>query len=158
MIKPKEKFMKEAIRQARLAQKEGDYAVGAVLIKNDKIIASCSNRSKRDENPIAHAETLAILEGCKKFKTRHLSNCVLYATHEPCPMCASVIVWARLKGVVYGTRYIDMKKYRKHNGNKKYLWRTIDIPFQKIVDLSTEKIEIVKNFLRSDCVKLFHNN
>lgn len=157
MIEPKEKFMLEAIRQAKLAQREGDYAVGAVLVKDDEIIASCSNRSKRDESPVAHAETLAILEGCKIFKSRHLSDCILYTTHEPCPMCASVIVWARLRGVVYGARYEDMESYRENHANHNYLWRTIDISLQEIVDKSTEKVEIVKDFLRDECVKLFHN-
>ena len=157
MIEPKEKFMLEAIRQAQLAKEKGDYAVGAVLVKDDKIIASCSNRSKRDESPVAHAETLAILEGYKILKNRHLPECVLYTTHEPCPMCSSVIVWAKLKGVVYGARYEDMKNYRQNHANHRYLWRTIDISFKEIVDKSTEEVEIVKDFLRDKCIKLFHN-
>lgn len=157
MIEPKEKFMLEAIRQAKIAQKQGDYAVGAVLVNDDEIIAACSNRSKRNEDPIAHAEILAILEGCKAFKSRHLSNCVLYTTHEPCPMCSSVIVWAKLKGVISGARYTDMKEYQKNHANENYLWRTIDIPFQEIIDRSPEQIEIVKDFLRDECIKLFHS-
>lgn len=84
-------------------------------------MAICSNRSKRDENPIAHAETLAIIEASKILKKRHLKNCILYTTHEPCPMCASVAVFARLKGVVYGARYQDMKEYKKKNVNTNYL-------------------------------------
>lgn len=157
MIEPKEKFMREAIRQAQLAKKEGDYAVGAVLVRDGEIIAACNNRSKRDESPIAHAETLAILEGCKLLNSRHLPDCILYTTHEPCPMCSSVIVWARLKGVVHGARYEDMRDYRENHPSNNYLWRTIDISFQEIVDKSTEKVEIVRNFLRDDCIKLFHS-
>lgn len=149
--------MELAIKEAQLAQRQGDYAVGAVLVKGSKIIAKCSNRSKRDESPIAHAETLAIIQGGKIIKSRHLKDCILYATHEPCPMCASIIVWARLKGVVYGARYQDMKEYRKRHANHKYLWRTIHIPCREIFGKSTEKIEWVKDFMRADCVKLFHN-
>ena len=120
--------MRRAIKEAKLARRFGDYAVGAVLIGGDRIISAHSNRSKRDENPIAHAETLAIIEGSKKLRYRHLTNCILYCTHEPCPMCASLIVWARLKGVIYGARQQDMKSFRKKNANNYYLWRTIDIP------------------------------
>ena len=156
MIEPKEKFMREAIRQAKLAKGKGDYAVGAVLVKEGKIVSTCSNRSKRDESPIAHAETLAIIEACKVSKSRHLSDCILYSTNEPCSMCASVIVWAKLKGVVYGARVEDMKNYRKQFANHDYLWRTIDVSCKEIIDKSTEKIEIVKDFLRDECLKLFH--
>ena len=149
--------MQLAIREAMKARRQGDYAVGAVLVRGNKILAACSNRSKRDESPIAHAETLAIMRGSKILQSRHLKGCVLYTTHEPCPMCASVIVWARLKGVVYGARYQDMKEYRKRHANRHYLWRTIHIPCRQIFRKSTEKIEFVKDFMRRECIKLFHN-
>lgn len=149
--------MELAIKEADAARRQGDYAVGAVLVKGNKILAICSNRSKRDESPIAHAETLAIMKGSKIFKSRHLNGCILYATHEPCPMCASIIVWARLKGVVYGARYQDMKKYQKKHANHNYLWRTIHIPCREIFRKSTEKIEWVEDFMRKECVKLFHS-
>lgn len=156
-IKPKKKFMQLAIKQAELAQRHGDYAVGSILVRNNKVLVACSNRSKRDESPIAHAETLAILKGSKILKKRHLEDCILYTTHEPCPMCASVIVWARLKGVVYGARYQDMEKHRRKHANYHYLWRTINIPCKEIFNKSTEKIEWVKDFMREECVKLFRN-
>lgn len=157
MIKPNKKFMKMAIQEAKNAQQQGDYAVGAVLLNGSKVLAICSNRSKRDESPIAHAETLAIIKGSKILKKRHLKNCILYATHEPCPMCAGVIVMAKLKGVVYGARYQDMKKYSKDNSNNNYLWRTIDISCSEIFKKSTENIQLIKDFMRQDCIKLFHN-
>ena len=149
--------MREAIRQAELAKRAGDYAVGAVIIRGDKVISMASNRSKRDESPIAHAETLAILKASKIFGKRHLPNCVLYTTHEPCPMCAAVAVWARLKGVVYGARVEDMASYRVKNlHQKKYLWRTIDISCKELFKKSTEKVEVVGDFMRRECIKLFH--
>lgn len=156
MIKPKKKFMEMAIKEAELAQRQGDYAVGAILVKGNRVIAVCSNRSKRDESPIAYAETLAVMKASKILKSRHLEGCILYCTHEPCPMCASVIVWARLKGIVYGAQYQDMKKYRKQHANHHYLWWTIDIPSKEIFVKSTEKIEVVKNFMRKEYIELFH--
>lgn len=156
MITPKKKFMELAIKEAKSSRQHGDYAVGAILVKGNKIIARGSNRSKRDESPIAHAETLAVLKGCKIFKQRHLKDCVLYCTHEPCPMCSSVIVWSRLKAVIYGTTYGDMKNYRKNIKNND-LWRTINISCQYIFNKSTSKVEVVSNFMRKECLKLFHS-
>jgi len=157
MIAPKKKLMQLAIQEAKLARRQGDYAVGAVLVKGNKILAVCSNRSKRDDSPIAHAETLAIMKGSKILKSRHLRDCILYTTHEPCPMCASVIVWAKLKGVVYGARYQDMKRFGEKYANHRYLWRTINIPSREIFSKSTEKVETVKDFMREECIALFHN-
>src|SRR5687768_12185307 len=137
MIEPVKEFMQEAIRQAKSAQVEGDYAIGAVLVKDGKIIAVSGNRSFRDESPIAHAETLVILEAAKKLGTRHLNGCILYTTHEPCPMCASVAVWSRLKGVVYGARNKDMMDYSVINSGRKYLWRTIDISCEEVLKKAT---------------------
>ena len=156
-MKPQRKFMERAIRKAQAAARAGDYAIGAVLVWENEIISVSASRSKRDENPIAHAETLAIIKASKKLKTRHLINCVLYTTHEPCPMCAAVAVWARLKGVVYGSRQNDMKKYRLTNGNQHYRWRTIDIPCKQIFAKSTEKIQLIEDFMRTECMQLFHN-
>lgn len=158
MIKPNKRFMNLAIKEAQKAQRAGDYAVGAVLVMdNKKIVAICSNRSKRDESPIAHAETLAVMKASKLFKKRHLNNCVLYCTHEPCPMCASVAVWARLKGIVCGARIKDMQQYSKNHANHHYLWRNIDISCSEILNRSTENIILVKDFMRKECIKLFHN-
>ena len=156
-LQPNRKFMERAIKEALVAQREGDYAVGAVLVKGNRIIAACSNKSKRDESPIAHAEALAILKGSKILKSRHLEGCILYSTHEPCPMCASLVVWSRLSGIVYGARIRDMDYYSRKHANKNYLWRTIGISCEEILNSSHEKIALVKDFMRRDCVELFHN-
>ena len=83
MIKPNKKFMQLAIEEAKKAQKEHDYAIGAIVVKDNKVISSSSSRSKRDENPIAHGETLSIIKASKLLKSRHLLGCVLYTTNEP---------------------------------------------------------------------------
>lgn len=82
--------MRLAIREAELARRQGDYAIGAVLVKGNRIIAKCNNRSKRDESPIAHAETLAIIESSKILQKRHLNGCVLYCTLTNPALCAQV--------------------------------------------------------------------
>lgn len=157
MIKPQEKFMCLAIEEAEKAQKANDYAIGAVIVKNDKVICSANSHTLRDEDPVAHAECVAIIEASKKLKSRHLKNCILYTTHEPCPMCAGAVVWAKMKGVVYGAKCEDMKEYSKKYGNEKYLWRTINMSCKEVLDKSNENIEMIKDFMREDCIKLFHN-
>ncbi len=157
MLKPQKKFMERAIREAKAAKRMGDYAIGAVMARGNRIISSASNRSIRDENPIGHAETLAILQASKVLKRRHMSDCVLYTTHEPCPMCSSAAVWAKLNGIVYGSRVSDMNDHGKNHGNQRYSWRTIKISSKEIVKKSPGKIEIVKDFMRDECKKLFHS-
>ncbi len=148
--------MQLAIRQAKIGQRNGDYAIGALIIKGDKVITAHNSRSKRDESPIAHAEVLAILRASEILGKRHLANCVLYSTHEPCPMCAFAAVFAKLKGIVYGARIEDMKRHREKNGNGNYLWRTIEISCKEVIEKSTENILLVKDFMREECLKLFH--
>lgn len=70
-------------------------------------------------------------------------------------MCASLCVFARIDGIVYGARIEDMKNHAKRNINPNYLWRTIDIPAQDIVSKSTQQIWLTKDFMRKECVKLF---
>ena len=148
--------MLAAIEQAKLAKETGDYAIGAVIVKGGEVVVARCNRSKSEENPVNHAEALAIIEACKIFETRHPKDCILYTTHKPCPMCASLAVWAKLKGIIYGARVADMAEFRVNNQSDRYLWRTIDIPLEEVVNRSTEKIEIVRDFMREECIKLFH--
>ena len=157
MIKPSKKFMLEAIRQAKLARDDGDYAIGAVIVKDNEVLVACSSRSKRDNSPIAHAEILAITEACDLLNSRHIPDCILYATHEPCPMCSSAAVFSRLKGIVYGAFIDDMRKHRLKSEGSNYLWRTIDISCEEVIKKSTEDIALIKGFMREDCMKLFHS-
>ena len=80
---------------------KGEVPVGAVIVKNNKVIAKCYN--KREKNQIAthHAEILAIQKACKKLKSWRLDNCDMYVTLEPCPMCAGAIINARIKNLYY---------------------------------------------------------
>ena len=74
---------------------------GAVIVKDNEIVAISSNTVLRDNDPTAHAEINAIREACKELGTYDLSDCVLYATGEPCPMCLSAIIWANISKVYY---------------------------------------------------------
>lgn len=74
---------------------------GATIVRGDEIIAVVSNTMMRDTDPSAHAEMVAIREACKKLDTMDLSDCEIYATCEPCPMCVAAIIWSGIKKVYY---------------------------------------------------------
>lgn len=98
-----EEFMEKALEQARLAAENGEVPVGAIIIdKSGEIIAAAHNRREELQSPTAHAELLAIEIAAKRLKTRRLSDCTLYVTLEPCPMCAGAVINAGLRRVVYG--------------------------------------------------------
>ena len=157
MIEPKEKFMKIAIEQAIKAKNDGDYAVGAVIVQSDKIIAMAGNRSKIDQDPIHHAEIIAIKEAAKVLGKRHLDDCILYTTHEPCPMCATASVWAKMKGIIYGAKIEDMREYRIRNGSNEWSWRTIDIPAAHVLEKGEPRLILIGEFMREKCKSLFHS-
>lgn len=97
-----EKYMKEAIKQAKKAEKLFEVPIGAVIVRNGRIIARAYNRRNTDHTSLAHAEILAIKKACKKLQDWRLEDCTLYVTLEPCQMCAGAIVQSRMKRVVIG--------------------------------------------------------
>ncbi|MFC7681806.1 nucleoside deaminase [Paenibacillus sp. GCM10028914] len=74
---------------------------GATIVRDGEVIAAVSNTMMRDTDPSAHAEMVAIREACKKLDTMDLSDCIIYATCEPCPMCMGAIIWSGVKEVHY---------------------------------------------------------
>ncbi len=99
-----DKMMKVAFDEALKGIKKNDGGpFGAVVVKNGKIISSAHNKVLKTKDPTAHAEIRAIRKASKKLKNFDLSDCVLYTTSKPCPMCLGAIYWARIKRVYYGT-------------------------------------------------------
>lgn len=98
-----EKFMKEAIRQAKKAGEIGDVPIGCVIVFQNKIIARGYNKRNKNKTVLAHAELLAMSKACKKIGDWRLEDCTMYITLEPCQMCAGAIVQARIPRVVIGS-------------------------------------------------------
>lgn len=96
------KFMKEAIRQAKKAEAIDETPIGAVIVKDGKIIARGYNKRETKKNALMHAEIIAIDKACKKLGGWRLPGCDIYVTLEPCPMCAGAIIQARIENVYFG--------------------------------------------------------
>lgn len=94
--------MKEALNMAQKASLEGEVPVGCVIVKDSEIIAKASNLSKTETCSTKHAEMLAIEKASNVLKSANLSDCDLYVTLEPCPMCAGAIINAKIRKVVFG--------------------------------------------------------
>ena len=95
-------FMLEAINQAKLAFKKGEVPIGAVIVKDNKIISKGRNTREKSQNALHHAEIIAINKACKKLKSWRLNDCTMYVTLEPCSMCAGAILNSRISKVVIG--------------------------------------------------------
>ena len=97
-----EKYMKEAIRQAKKAAAIGEVPIGCIVVYEDKIIGRGYNRRMVDHTVLAHAEILAMKKACKKMGDWRLEDCTMYVTLEPCQMCSGAIVQSRMTRVVVG--------------------------------------------------------
>ena len=115
-----EVFMQNALDEAKRAALIGEVPVGAVIVKDGKVIASAHNLRETTGDATAHAEVLAIREACKVLGGWHLDKCTLYVTLEPCPMCMGAIVNSRIGKVVFGAKdakagacgsVIDLRSY-----------------------------------------------
>lgn len=97
-----EKFMKEALREAREAESEDEIPIGAVISFRGRVIAKGHNMTERLHDPTAHAEMIALTAATEAMGGKYLNDCTLYVTVEPCPMCAAASAWAQIGRIVYG--------------------------------------------------------
>lgn len=102
-----EKFMRLAIEKSLESVDNGGGPFGAVIVKDDEVVAVASNSVTLDNDPTAHAEVNAIRMACKKLGTFDLSGCEIYASCEPCPMCLAAIYWARIDKLYYANTKAD---------------------------------------------------
>lgn len=143
----KEKFMKEALKEAQKAYDKLEVPIGAVIVKDNRIIARAHNLKEEKQSSIKHAEILAIEKASKKLKNWRLTDCEMYVTLEPCPMCAGAIINSRIKRVYIGAK--DLKTGAC--GSKLNLLQ--DYAFDTSVDceigiLEQECQRIVKDFFK----------
>lgn len=139
-------IMNMGIEEARRTMNENiGGPFGAVITKDDKVIAIASNTVLGSKDPTAHAEINAIRKASKELGTHDLSGCVLYATGYPCPMCLSAIMWANIKEVYYGTNLKDAEKIGFRD----------DFIYEFIKNNNKGEILKLENIDRDECLKLF---
>ena len=114
----KASFMEQAIDEAKLAWQRGEIPIGAVIVQKDTVIARAGNRTLELNDPTAHAEILAIRQAGETLSSQRLTNCDLYVTLEPCPMCAAAISFARIRRLYFGAS--DQKSGGVENGTRFY--------------------------------------
>lgn len=131
-----EKFMQQAIIEARKALREQEVPIGAVVVAGDKIIGRGHNQVETLSDATAHAEMLAITSAASSLGGKYLQDCTLYVTVEPCVMCAGAIAWSQLGRVVWGAD--DPKR-----GHRCYSERIMH-----------PKTEIISGVLKEECERL----
>jgi tRNA(adenine34) deaminase len=138
-----DKFMKEALKEAKKAYLKDEVPVGCVLVKDNKIISRAHNLREKKSTAISHAEILCIDKACKKLKTWRLENTVLYVTLEPCIMCAGAIIQARIDKVVFGT-------YDKKNGAVGSISNVFELE-------TTHKVKYDSGIMNDECSEILSN-
>lgn len=137
-----EKFMKKALALAKKAYEQDEVPVGAVIVKDGKIIASAYNKRESSQDATAHAEILAIKKACKKLNDFRLLGAELYVSLEPCVMCTGAILNARIERVYFGASIT--------NGS---------ISASELVERAelNHKTEIIGGFMKDECSELVSN-
>ncbi len=151
-LKPKQNllFMEEAIKEAKKSLKTNDIPIGAVAVKDRKIIAKAHNQKEKFHDATNHAEILCIKKASKKLKSWRLHTVEIYSTLEPCPMCAGALIQARVKSIYYlleDPKSGAAKSVLKITNNKKLNHRA---KTEKIRDtrLKDEYLAILKGFFK----------
>lgn len=97
-----ERYMRDALREAGQAAEEGEIPIGAVVVCRGRVISRGHNMTERLHDPSAHAEMIALTAATEALGGKYLTDCTLYVTVEPCPMCSGALNWAQLGALVYG--------------------------------------------------------
>jgi tRNA(Arg) A34 adenosine deaminase TadA len=139
-------YMRVAIEAAREGLKKGEMPFGACIVLRGRVVTAVHNVARAQTDITAHAEMHAIREACRRLGTLDLTGCVIYASCEPCPMCFSACLWARLDKIVYGSRIEDAERLG--------IWQ-LPIPSATMKQLSRASLEIVGDVLREESVDLF---
>lgn len=133
-------FMDLALKQALKAYKKQEVPIGAIVVKNGKIISKAYNKKENKQITTKHAEIIAIERACKKLKTWHLDGCEIYTTMEPCLMCYGAIEQSRISKIYYGLKNMNFGFKSKYNIETK-----LQVCECKI---SNEYIDYIKSFFK----------
>ncbi len=137
--------MERLIALAKSNYQQSGHAVAALVVRAGEVVSEATTTVVRDKDSTCHAEVNALREAMKKLDSRTLVDCYLYTTYEPCPMCTSAAIWAKMKGIVYGASREDR--------NDHYPWR-IMIPAAEVLERGMPTLELYPEFMRPECKEL----
>lgn len=150
-----EKFMQFAIEEAQRSAELGQYPLGAVVVLNGEVISVGHTTLHEENDPTVHAEINAIREATKKLVTRYLPGAWLYTTQEPCPMCTSAAIWAKMEGIVFAASLDDALQVFKKQKGSSFTWRQIEIPAEYVISKGEPKLQLVQGVLREKALELY---
>lgn len=139
-----EGFMREALNEAKKACALGEVPIGAVIVKDNEIIARGHNLREKDQSPILHAEIIAIHRAALMLGSWRLTGCEIYVTIEPCPMCAGAMIQARLDRLIFGAK--DPK-----SGCTGSLYNLVEDP------RFNHRLELVSGILKDECSQIIRD-
>lgn len=134
-----ERWMRAALEQARIAGEAGNRAIGAVIVRDEEIVAVGANRRDSAVDPLGHAETTAMLDRVANSNSLDFSGCTLYTTLEPCPMCCGAIAVNSIQTIVVGAMHTASNR------------RWGDYTVTKVTEMIGQGAEIVAGVLEDDC-------
>ena len=137
--------MREAIRLSRESIAKGGGPFGAVIVRDGEVIAAASNSVVPDNDPTAHAEVNCIREACRKLGTIDLSDCVIYTSCEPCPMCLGAIYWAHIGKIYYANTRKDAEAVAFDDN---FIYEELDRPLK-------HRVKPIIHLLRNEAIKVF---
>jgi tRNA(adenine34) deaminase len=143
-----EKFMQEALNEAKKSLKEGNHGFGCVIIKNGEIISRSHDREESDSDPTSHAEINAV-RLASKIIGKELEGCILLSTHEPCPMCSGAIIWSGIRHIAYGYSIEESIK----QGRKR-----INLTCSELFKYAGIEVKVDKNVLYDQCSILYRKD
>jgi len=156
-LKQHQKYMREALKEAKKAKQEDEVPVGAIIVYQNRIIARAYNQVERLKDPSAHAEMLAITSASAALSQKYLKNCTLYVTLEPCVMCSGALVWSKIETVIFGASDVNSGAcgtvFNLSNSDK--LNHHIEI-IQGILEYECE--DLLKTFFKEKRVSSLLNN
>ena len=141
-------FMNQAFILAKKALSHDDVPIGAVIVRNGKIIARGENRVQKSKNPTLHAEIVAINRACKKLNQKFLDDCDIYVTLEPCAMCATAISFARIKNIYFAAtdeKGGGITANARVFENDKHLWKPNVI---QMLDFAEKSATMLRDFFK----------
>lgn len=148
--------MSNCINLAKNNAKNDQYPIAAIVTDREGCVLATSSSSLRKKNdPTNHPEIEAIRKAAEILESRFLNGCYLFTTLEPCPMCTSAAIWAKMQGIVYGAYQEDAVEYISINPHRRFSWRQISIKSKEIINNGYPSLELYEGILREECKQLF---